>query len=421
MQMQNQDLWRRQAVRACSAALTIGLLMGVTVCAVAKPAYQPEAKIHRCRIEGQAAATAVFKRTAKKQTSPIVTCYKKALSKTNGLVGELPLSVTIQANGRVRNVRLNRQSTVSNTLFTCVSKVVKGWKLSPWSLKHAVVGNLTYHFQLLASPPTGTVVKGGLQPNQVAGVFAARKHELESCFGSRPTKTLKLVASLSVAFDGRVTRASVSGRGPRYRTKKCMGKKILKWRFPPGNMGHRTWGQVPIMFRPQPARRVPSTTHTRTRVGRGPAETTPHRRATRRHRAAGVRRNKKKYVVPMHSVRIQSVRASGVLAAKKVRRALQTDWAPKTQQCLNPKIKPGEKVTGTLSMRFVIVAKTGNTNRINVSFKATKGSARLRRAVTRCAMKNLKALVFVHPRSRRRGRTKVSATAKVAIQKSRSR
>lgn len=363
----------------------------------------PEVDIHESRIDGHANATSVLTRTAKQKLGPVQRCYRKELESRPTQLGELPLRVTVLPNGRISAVKIRGKRTVSTSLFACVSSAVRKWTLTPWRPDSKLVGRLEYRFYLTAPVPKGMIVKGGLEPKQAAGVFAARKGELRECFSSPPSKHVRLEASVHVGHDGKVTRARVSGRSVKYSTKRCMGSKILGWRFPGGRTGRRTWMQYPLVFRPRVAR---------PHSGRTGAA----RRAKRRRASAASPTPSRKWVVPMTSVRITQVKAKGSLSSKRVRRVLVAGWVPKMKACLAKKVDPGQEVEGTLGMSFVIAAKSGRTKNVQVTFAATEGSRKARRAVKKCGADALRPLVFGRPSSRRRKKTTVTAKSEIAVE-----
>jgi hypothetical protein len=218
----------------------------------ARAGATPEIKVIRARVEGAAAATAVLTRKANKTKASAMRCYRAALKHNKGQVARLYLDVGIKPDGSVTSVSMDRNSAAPKGLFKCVASYVKRWKLSPWRIKHKVMAGLGYDFLLWARPPKGAVIKGGLKPRYVAGLFAAYRPDLKACIRKPVEKLLKLRASVGILFDGKVSSASVSGRWNRL-DKKCMSEKMQKWRFPFGHHGHRSYCRYPLTFKPSGA------------------------------------------------------------------------------------------------------------------------------------------------------------------------
>lgn len=233
-----------------SAAISFLCLLASSNIHARSAEVKPETIVSRSLVEGQADATKVLSQKAESDITSFLECYKAELKENNGAVGELHTEITISPKGIIIGVNSLDTTTISENLKGCSIKVLKGWKLESWPISNQVLAVFNLNFRLLSKAPDGTVVTGGLKKNVVAGIFNARSREFDACIKSPPEKMTRLISTVNIAFNGRVKRANVSGRGVSQKARKCMAAKILSWRFPSSHVGHRTYVQYPLFFIP---------------------------------------------------------------------------------------------------------------------------------------------------------------------------
>lgn len=399
------------------AMLALVLLSGFSMEAKAqkaKPSVTPKVIVAKSLIEGQAAATSILTRTAKNRLPALLTCYKAALKENKGLVGELQTEITISPQGSILAVKPSSSSTIPRGLRSCSIKAIKGLKFRPWSPSSQVLAILHLDFQLLSTPPKGTIVKGGLEPSLVAGVFNARHSELALCLEKTPEKITRLTSTLNIQFTGKVKSANVSGKGVSYKARKCMAKKILNWRFPASKVGHRTYAQYPLIFHPTATRpRVDTTSNVIKHSGDKTSPGTTSR---------PISKTFPKWKIPSTSVTVTKVTSSGPRAKKNIERKLSSSWSPSVKSCINSKMGDRTDSKGTLSLGFTISTQ-GGTESVSVRYKAdTKTEYSTIRLIKECATKWLKRITFRRRSSREKKKTSVQAKASVkAVRQTRRR
>jgi len=390
------------------AALVFFLLSGLSLEAEAqktKPAVTPKVIVAKSLIEGQAAATSILTRTVKNRLPAVLACYKSALKQNKGVVGELQGEISISPQGSILDVTLSSSSTIPRSLRSCSIKAIRGLKFRPWKITSKVLAILHLDFQLLSTPPKGTIVKGGLEQKLVAGVFNARRSELEVCLEKPPKKITRLTSTLNIQFTGKVKSANVSGKGVSYKSRKCMAKKILTWRFPASKVGHRTYAQYPLILHP---------TATRPRVG-GTSKAIKQRsnKTSPGSTSRPISKTSPKWKIPSTNVTVTKVTSSGPRAKNNIERKLSSSWSPSVKSCIDSKMNDRTDSKGTLSLGFTISTQ-GRTESVSVRYKAdTKTEYSTIRLIKECAAKWLKRITFRRRSGREKKKTSVQAKASV--------